>query len=574
MSFDGLFTHAMVHELNATLAGGRIMKIHQPYPNEIFLVIRANRQNYPVLLSAHPSFARAQISRIKYSNPTTAPNFAMMLRKHLEGAQLLAVEQIENDRIIKFSTTGRNELGDEEKTSLYLEMMGRHSNLFLVDEASQKIVDLIKHVPADQNRVRSLMPGGQYIMPPKQDVINPYQSLNGLANLILDYPEIPELAKQIQQHFQGFARDSALELANVLYQDGDSMQAAHAWFAHFDQPAPQLITTEKGLNYAPFDWLTLPGQRVAYSTLSEMLDSYFEEKSERDRVQQQASIVIRAVRNELKKNQTKIKKFYQELAMADNADDFKVKGELLTTYMHMVERGMTEIELPNYYDDNKPLKISLSNQIGPSQNAQKYFTRYNKLKTSIKFINEQMALAEKEVAYFENLMAQIEIASPKDIEEIRQELIQEGYMRVQTKKKQKTQVSAPEKFYATDGTLIEVGKNNLQNERLSMKTAAKSDIWLHTKNMPGSHVIIHDSDPSEATLLEGAKLAAYFSKGRDSANVPVDYLPVRRLRKPNGSKPGFVIFEGQSTVAVTPDFSLVQQLRQNKPAPQSAAKEL
>lgn len=568
MSFDGLFTHAMVRELNETLAGGRIMKIHQPYPNEIFLVIRNNRTNYPVLLSAHPSFARAQISRIKYANPQTAPNFAMMLRKHLEGAQLLRVEQVANDRMIKFTTSGRNELGDEEKTSLILEMMGRHSNLFLIDEPTQRILDLIKHVPADQNRVRTLMPGGTYVMPPKQDVINPYESLDGLANLILDHPDVNDLAKGIQTTFQGFARDSAQELAAVLQQSGDAMKLAQNWFDRFDQPEPRLISTEKGVNFTPFEWLTVQGNVLTYPTLSEMLDAYFAEKSERDRVQQQAAIVLRVVRNELKKNKTKIKKQQAELDAADNADEFKVKGELLTTYMHQVERGMTEIELPNYYDDNKPLKIALSNQIGPSQNAQKYFTKYNKLKTSVKYLNEQIAMAQEEVDYFENLLAQIDIASPKDIEEIRQELIQEGYMRVQSKKKQKPQVSQPEKFYATDGTLIEVGKNNLQNERLSMKTAAKSDIWLHTKDIPGSHVIIHDANPSDDTLLEGAMLAAYFSKARDSANVPVDYLPVRRLRKPNGSKPGFVIFEGQTTMAVTPDFALVQRLRQNKPAQQ------
>ena len=568
MSFDGLFTHAMVRELNETLAGGRIMKIHQPYPNEIFLVIRNNHTNYPVLLSAHPSFARAQISRIKYANPQTAPNFAMMLRKHLEGAQLLRVEQVANDRMIKFTTSGRNELGDEEKTSLILEMMGRHSNLFLIDEPTQRILDLIKHVPADQNRVRTLMPGGTYVMPPKQDVINPYESLDGLANLILDNPDVNDLAKGIQTTFQGFARDSAQELAAVLQQSGDAMKLAQDWFNRFDQPEPRLISTEKGVNFTPFEWLTVQGNVLTYPTLSEMLDAYFAEKSERDRVQQQAAIVLRVVRNELKKNKTKIKKQQAELDAADNADEFKVKGELLTTYMHQVERGMTEIELPNYYDDNKPLKIALSNQIGPSQNAQKYFTKYNKLKTSVKYLNEQIAMAQEEVDYFENLLAQIDIASPKDIEEIRQELIQEGYMRVQSKKKQKPQVSQPEKFYATDGTLIEVGKNNLQNERLSMKTAAKSDIWLHTKDIPGSHVIIHDANPSDDTLLEGAMLAAYFSKARDSANVPVDYLPVRRLRKPNGSKPGFVIFEGQTTMAVTPDFALVQRLRQNKPAQQ------
>lgn len=563
MSFDGLFTHAMVHELDDKLAGGRIMKIHQPYANEIFLIIRHNRQNFPVLLSAHPAFARAQISKIKYTNPQTAPNFAMMLRKHLEGSKLIKIEQVENDRIIRFVTSGRDELGDEEQTTLILEMMGRHSNLFLVDEATQRIIDLIKHVPADQNRVRTLMPGGTYILPPKQNVINPFESLDGLANIILDNPKTNDLAKEIQQHFQGFAHDSANELAHVLQQSGDSLAITTSWLNHFNKPEPELISTDKGVAFTPFNWVTIDGIKAPYESLSELLDAYFAEKSERDRVQQQAVIVLRTVRNELKKNKKKIQKQKNELANADHADEYRVKGELLTTYMSQIKRGMTEIELPNYYDDNRLMKITLSNQIGSSQNAQKYFTKYNKLKNSVKYLHSQIALAQQEVDYFETLLAQIDIASPKDIAEIREELTQEGYLRVQRKKKQKPKVSQPEKFYATDGTLIEVGKNNLQNERLSMKTAAKSDIWLHTKDIPGSHVIIHDNEPTEQTLFEGAMLAAYFSKARESANVPVDYLPVGRLRKPNGSKPGFVIFEGQTTMTVTPEAQLVQKLRQN-----------
>ncbi len=561
MSFDGLFTHAMAHELDQTLAGGRIMKIHQPYANEVFLVIRHERRNYPLLLSAHPAMARAQISRVKYKNPQTAPNFVMMLRKHLEGAKLLRVEQVENDRILRFVVAARNELGDTEKVALILEMMGRHSNLFLVDEQTGKILDLIKHVPADQNRVRTLMPGGRYILPPKQNVTNPYQSLQGLANLILDYPDQITLAHEIQGHFQGFARDSARELAAVVHQSGDALALAEAWLSHFDRPQPSLVSTSKGLAALPFPWLTIEGQAIAYDTLSELLDAYYAGKSERDRVQQQAAHVLRVVRNELKKNRTKIKKQQAELAAADQADEFKIKGELLTTYMQQIKRGSDKITLPNYYDNNRPLDIPLSNKLGPSQNAQRYFTRYNKLKASVKYLKEQIALAQAELAYFEGLQSQIELASPSDIDEIQQELINEGYIRPQQHKKQKVRISQPETFLLDDGTEIEVGKNNLQNERLSMKSARRDWIWLHTKDIPGSHVVIHSAEPSEETLLIAARLAAYFSKARDSANVPVDYLPVGRLRKPNGAKPGFVIFTGQTTVSVTPDASEVARLR-------------
>ncbi|QBO35116.1 fibronectin/fibrinogen-binding protein [Periweissella cryptocerci] len=568
MSFDGMFTHAMVGELNSKLAGGRITKIHQPYPNEIILVVRANGKNHPLLLSAHPTFARAQITDIPYANPATPPNFAMMLRKHLEGARLDRIEQVENDRIIRLFVQTHDELGDIENIVLILEMMGRHSNLFLVNEKSNKIVELIKHVSADQNRVRSLYPGAQYIAPPKQNLTNPYESLNGLANLILDIPDQKELAKEIQGHFQGFAFDSAQELAAAVHEDGDAMKHAQNWLQKFDTPQPTL--TEIGNNktaYTPFPWLTVTGPQQTFASLGELLDFYFADKAERDRVQQQAGSVIRVVRNEIKKNKTKLKKLHQSLDESAHADEFKVKGELLTTYLYQVERGMTEITLPNYYEDEKPMKIALSNQIGPSQNAQKYFTRYNKLKKAVAFVDEQIALAEDELAYLENIMAQIEIASPKDINEIKLELIAEGYIRNKSKnKKAKIQISKPEKFWATDGTEIEVGKNNLQNDKLSLKTAARTDIWLHVQKLPGSHVIIHDSNPSEATIMEAANLAAYFSKARESANVPVDYLQTRRLRKPNGAKPGFVIFEGQTTVYVTPSLNLVNKMR-TKPAP-------
>lgn len=565
MSFDGLFTHAMVTELQNILMGGRITKIHQPYPQEVILVIRNNGKNYPLLLSTHPTFARAQITDIPYANPTTPPAFAMMLRKHLEGAKLSKIEQVENDRIIKLSVLTHDELGDLEEIVLILEMMGRHSNLFLVNEKTNKIIELIKHVSPDQNRVRSLYPGAQYVEPPKQDVINPYKSIKGLANLILDIPNKKDLAKAIQQNFQGFAFDSANELATVVHQDGDALGHAEKWFENFEKPNPQIVELDNNkIVFSPFDWLTLTGKKRKFDKLGQMLDVYFADRAERDRVQQQAGNLIRVVRNEIKKNKTKLKKLNQTLEESAHANEFKVKGELLTTYLYQVERGMTKITLPNYYDNEKPLTIALSNQVGPSQNAQKYFTKYNKLKKAVAYVNEQINLTNNELSYFENIMNQIEIASPKDINEIKLELIAEGYIKNNNKnKKAKLQISKPEKFYSSDGTLIEVGKNNLQNDKLSLKTAQRNDIWLHVQKMPGSHVIIHDNNPSEVTLTEGAMLAAYFSKARGSANVPVDYLPAKLLHKPNGAKPGFVIFEGQETMYVTPDNGTIQQLRSN-----------
>ncbi|WAM37972.1 NFACT RNA binding domain-containing protein [Leuconostoc pseudomesenteroides] len=565
MPLDGLFTHAIVHELNTLITGGRITKVHQPYSNEIVLVVRNNGQNYPLLLSAHPSYARAQITYIPYENPQTAPNFVMFLRRYLEGTKIQRIEQVDNDRIINFYVNARDELGDVQEIRLTLEMMGRHSNLFLVREHDNRILELIKHVPADQNRVRSLFPGATYILPPAQNLLNPFQSgLDSLAAMILDEP-FDDWAKQIQSTFQGFSHDSAQALARAINQDGDHLANARHWLAQFDKPQPTLFTSANGgLSYAAFNWQQESTSAQSFDTIGEMLDAYYVGKAERERVNQQAGSLVRVVKNELKKNITKRKKLLNTLSDAENADDLKVKGDLLITYPHLVEKGMTSVQIENYYDNNNLLSITLDPKLNGLKNAEKYFTKYRKLRTAVDFVNEQLALTDAEISYFNNIMAQLDVASPKDVEDIRIELTTEGYIRTKKKSKQRPKVSHPDRFESSDGTLIEVGKNNLQNERLSLKQADRRDIWLHVQKIPGSHVIIHDANPSEATLIEAAKLAAYYSKARDSANVPVDYLPAGKLRKPNGAKPGFVIFEGQQTLYVTPDAALVSQLKIKK----------
>lgn len=300
-----------------------------------------------------------------------------------------------------------------------------------------------------------------------------------------------------------------------------------------------------------------------FDSLSSLLDFYYADAAQRERVQQQAGNLIRVVKNNLKKNRNKLKKLEKTLANTKQADELRLKGEILTTYLHEVKRGMTEITLPDYYHDNAPLKIQLSNQLSPSRNAQKYFSRYQKQKNAVGFVGEQISLTQAEIDYLDNIQTQIELASPADITEIREELTQQGYLKQhKTKKKQRSsrKPSQPQEFTASDGTPIFVGKNNRQNDQLTLKTARKSDYWLHTQKIPGSHVIIHSDDPSDQTLTEAANLAAYFSKARDSATVPVDYVQVRRIRKPNGAKPGFVIYEGQKTLYVSPNAELVEQL--------------
>lgn len=561
MTFDGLFTHAMIHELNKTLQNGRVTKISQPYPNEVILTIRANRTNYPVLLSANPRYARFQITQIPYTNPAVPTNFTMMLRKYLEGAKLLEIKQLDNDRVVYFEFLTRNELGDKLPLLLSAEIMGRYSNVILINQSTNKIIDTIKHVGMDQNRYRTLLPGATYRQPPTQYKENPFeQESNTFEELIQKYPNREVLADSLLKQYQGISRDNALALADKLHSSNNYVQAFNDFLAMTENPIPTM-------NSNNFSIFTDNPNDKKFSTLSEMLDVFYHTKANRDRVQQQGGQLLHVIRKNLQRNKKKLKKLSNELKATENADEYRIKGEVLTTYLYQIKRGMTKITLPNFYDNNKEITISLSNQLSPSQNAQKYFKKYQKLKNAVTFVNEQIELTKKEVAYLEEIQIQIELATPADLDDIKTELQQEGYIKKKqqkSKRSSRVKINKPETFIASDGTEILVGKNNLQNEKLTLHTAKKTDIWLHAKNIPGSHVIIKSNNPSDETLFEAAMLAAYFSKFRSSANVPIDYVQVKNIRKPNGSKPGFVIYEGQKTLTVTPTEDFVLELRQNK----------
>ncbi|MCA0148694.1 NFACT family protein [Rossellomorea vietnamensis] len=566
MSFDGLFTRNMTKELNENLLHGRINKIHQPYKNEIILVIRANGKNHKVLLSAHPSYSRVQLTAENYDNPSVPPMFCMLLRKHLEGSIIEGISQIELDRMIVFEVKGRNEIGDISYKQLIIEIMGRHSNIILVDKERNMILDSIKHISPSMNTHRTVLPGHTYVLPPQQDKIDPLEADTVDVLRALDFNS-GKLDKQIVQSFAGI---SPLYAKEVVHRAGIGSGAAIAesflsLIAHaknFDI-APTLITADKETFY----WMDLQHLQVekqTFPSLSELLDRFFYQKAARDRVKQQGNDLERFIRNERDKNVNKITKLERTLDDAQQADRYQLLGELLTSNLYAVERGMTEVSVVNYYDENgESITIPLNPQKSPSDNAQNYFSRYQKAKNAIKIVHEQIEKAQEEIMYLEQLLQQLESASTKDVEEIREELEEEGYLKVrkQTKKKKANMKPVLEQYTSTDGTQILVGKNNKQNDYLTNRVAGRDEVWLHTKDIPGSHVVIKSSNPTDETIKEAANIAAYFSKARESSSVPVDFTEVKQVKKPKGAKPGFVIYEGQQTVYVTPDLDLVRSLK-------------
>lgn len=569
MSFDGSFTHSMTKELKSELLNGRVTKVNEPYLNEIILTVRSNSKNYQVLLSANPSYARVQTTKVPFVNPKVPSNFVMTLRKHIQGSFITKIHQVDNDRIIHFHFNSRNELGDMEELVIVIEIMARHSNIVLVEARNSNIIDAVKRIGSDKNRYRTLLPGSKYINPPKQDSVNPFGEVefSKLKSLEQSFPNVNVLSIELRKMFQGLGKDTSLALADALHATGFTIESKFkSFFEKFNNAKATIATDEnEKLVFSAFPFATEKSLKQ-FDTLSEMLDEYFQVKVKRERVREQGSQLIQVTKNELKKNRNKLRKLERSLDENKHSDDYRIKGEVLMTYLHKVKPGDKTVKLDNFYDDNHQIEIKLKPSLSPSANAQWYFKQYQKKKNSLKYLNEQTEKTTEEINYFENIEAQIQIANPEDLFDIKTELKSGGYIRDHSKAKKKTRikVSKPEKFISSDGTTILVGKNNLQNDQLTLKTADKRDIWLHAQKIHGSHVIIRNFDPSEQTIVEAAELAAYFSKARDSANVPVDYDPVKRVKKPNGGKPGLVHYTGQKTVFVTPSKEIVEQLRENK----------
>ncbi|MBM7540517.1 Rqc2 family fibronectin-binding protein [Amphibacillus cookii] len=570
MAFDGIVTHAISNELNKLLTSGRVTKVYQPTATELILTIRAQRSNHSLLLSAHPSYSRIHLTEEPFQNPAEPPMFCMLLRKHLIGSFIESIHQYKNERIIEINVRGKNEIGDDISKKLVVEIMGKHSNIILIDREKGHILDSIKHISPNQNRYRTILPGQTYIYPPDQDKKNPFSTdLQSIEDILENTGGDLSYQQKLVNTFMGISPLLASEICN---------QVQPKTVAHIAKSFKQMIEQINNDELTPvihyggkedFHVIALErfdGESKVFASVSDMLDNFYADKAERDRVKQQAGDLIKFLNNEYDKNKRKIKKQKQTLKKAERAEFYQKQGELLTAHLHLVKAGDQQIDVIDYYDpDQQSLTIELNPNKTPSENAQHYFKTYQKLKTSKQKLKHEIKKAEQEMDYLDQLIQQVETARVEDIEDIREELREQGYLKKKVydrKQKKKTGKPDPEQYLATDGTPILVGRNNKQNEYLTMRLAGRRDIWLHTKDIPGSHVVIRSDSPSEDTLAEAAQLAALFSKASQSSSVPVDYTEIRHVKKPNGAKPGYVIYDHQKTLFVTPDQQFIKKLKQ------------
>lgn len=586
MALDAITLRAVIKELQPLLIGGKIDKISQPEQDELIFTVRKNRVNHRLLISASSSNARIHLlDDLKKENPLHAPMFLMLLRKHLGNATVLSFDQRGNERIVEIVTEGYDELRILKKKLLIVELMGKHSNIILLDPEDRKIIDSIKRVSLNVSSIREVLPGLTYSYPPTKDKVNPLHNLNQDNFTSLFQTATSQVYQFFYQFYEGLSPTIGKELCSrsgidpsELAKSLSSTKIERLW-GSFERLmdsvsqhrySPCIATESKPYRIVDFSAVHLTqyeeNNLLLLSSANEACRQYYELKDKTERIHQKTASLRKRVQTRLDMLKHKTEKQNGELSSSLALDKDRHYGELLTSYVYLMKKGMKEITVEDFYNENRPLTIPLDINKTPSENIQRYFKRYQKSKNRIQELTVQIAHSNEEIEYLENVLFSIsQLENLSDIKEIQEELYTEGYIRRPTEKKPKKidLQSKPMEFVSTDGTLIYVGKNNMQNDRLTLELSSPHDIWLHTKDIHGSHVIVKSklSDVSKKTLEEAAQLAAFYSKARYSAQVPVDYTERKHVKKPNGAKPGMVIYEKNSTLYVTPQEELIDSLK-------------
>lgn len=589
MALDGAYLRHLMEELRGALLNTRVEKIFQPNRDEMIFAFRGFDASHRLLISARANSARVGLTKFPVENPAQPPMLCMLLRKRLMGAKLIGVDQPDLERVLLFKFDSVNELGDHVELTLAAEVMGRYSNIILVDE-NGKVVDALRRVDAEMSSERLVLPGLLYRLPPPQDKLSmltctPEEILGRIDAL----PKDMELSKALNTVLQGVSPIVAREVQNSVGRGAEvfirSMTAGQ-WerAAYFLERLTHTVREVSGTPHMVSDLQKKPkdfayidihqyGTAMVTSereTFSGLLDDFYAERDRIERMRVKSQDLLRLLSNHSDRLSRKMTNQRAELADCARRDEYRVKGDLLSANLYALEKGAKSVRLLNFYDEEGgELKIALDPALSPQQNAQKYYKNYRKAKTAEEKLTEQIAIAEKELEYLDSVLESLAMAeTERDLNEIRAELSEQGYARAQRQQKgqrplkngkngktaKQPALSAPMKFTTSDGFTVLVGRNNRQNDRLTLRDSNNNDIWFHTKNIPGSHTVLVTEGriPTETAMREAAVLAARYSRARDSAQVPVDYTQIRHVSKPQGARPGMVIYVQYRTVYVDP----------------------
>ena len=579
MAFDGITIANIVTELNQTITGGKINKIAQPENDELIITIKNQRKQYRLFLSASASLPLIYLMETNKPSPLTAPNFCMLLRKHIGSGKIIAIEQPGMERIIRFTIEHLNELGDLCTKYLIVEIMGKHSNIIFSNEKDQ-IIDSIKHVSAHMSSVREVLPGRPYFIPETQSKLNPFVLTEEIFQEKI-FPRPVNVAKAIYTSITGISPLMAEEVCYRAGIDGgiptdgledvERVHLAHTFLrmvddirdGHFE---PNIIYKGKEpVEFACFPLSQYQDYRaVSYPSIFPVLETYYAEKNIVTKMRQKTVDLRKIVQNALERNVKKYQLQQKQLKDTEKKEKYRVWGELLNTYGYEVEPGAKSMEALNYYT-NEMIQIPLDETMTPQENAKKYFDKYSKLKRTKEALDTLLQETGDEIKHLESIAASLDIASSEeDLVQIKEEMMEYGYVKRKNTGGKKVKVtSRPYHYISSDGYDIYVGKNNFQNDELSFKFASGNDWWFHAKGQPGSHVIVKSKNEElpDRTFEEAGKLAAYYSKGRQAPKVEIDYTQKKNLRKPTGGKPGFVVYYTNYSLLIEPDITGLQQIQ-------------
>ena len=576
MPMDGLMVGFAARELDKVLAGGRIDRITQPERDTVILVIRAGNENHSLLLCASANNARCHLTGSRFPNPLEPPALCMLMRKQLLGGRVLRVSQVEGDRILYIDLETVGEMGDRESRRLVLEMMGRHSNLMLLN-GEGRILESAHHVNMEMSRVRQIQPGLQYVSPPGQDRLNPWSMTPEMLREKMEKMPDMSLAKRLSGAIQGLSMVTAQELSFRLKGSGREVSETDPGiyervvelFQRLPEMAGPRVEYDKNgepTDVYPFAYLSgnLEAQKE-FPTLSRALEAYYGTRDRQDRLRQKSAGMVHLLKTQVERCEKKLALQEEELAGAARMEEYRMMGEVLNANLFQLQKGQEEVTLPNWYDPSGgTVAIPLDPRLTPSQNAQKYFKRYQKARSARQVASEQKEKTLQELEYLEGMLLDVDkCVGESELEEIRAELVRTGYMKRNTNRRQQRSLpqSKPYRYLSADGIEIQVGKNSVQNDRLTLNAPPEA-MWLHAKDMPGSHVLIRaEGEIPQETMKQAAMLAAWYSKGQRSSMVPVDYTRRKYVRKPSGAVPGKVIYTHQKTAYMTVEEEDIRKIQ-------------